>query len=211
MPAPRTIIPRPAHLALVLALAALAAGTFADPPVRVNVDVHLGAPAVEAPGPAVVLPPEPERRDHGHRHHRHHDGAPAYDRDARPGDGDDFHVPPDRVPGHGLCRIWFDDLPPDRQPPAMSCERAHHVARRHGGRVIWTEPRHGPGDGRVASASYGRVDFSGVPPDRLPPPGSCRVWLDGVPPDRQPPPTSCARAERDAARVRGRVLFMPGP
>lgn len=203
---------RPAHLTLVLAVAAgvaPAARTLADPPVRVNVDVHLGVPPAEAPGPAVVLPapPQPEPRGHGHRH-RHRDAAPEPDRDDR---GDDFHVPPDRVPAHGLCRIWFDDLPPDRQPPATSCERAHHVARRHGGRVIWTEPRHGHGDGRVASASYGRVDFTGVPPDRLPPPGSCRVWLDGVPPDRQPPPTSCARAERDAARVRGRLLFMPGP
>lgn len=203
---------RLARLALVIAACAAprpGARTVAEPPVRVNVDVHLGPPAVvEVPGPAVVVPapPEPER----HRHH-HHDEDRGYDRGDRYDRGDDFHVPPDRVPGHGLCRIWFDDLPPDRQPPPMSCDRAHHVARRHGGRVIWTEPRHRGGDGRVASASYGRVDFSGVPPDRLPPPGACRVWIDGLPPDRQPPPTSCERAERDAGRVHGRLLYMPGP
>ncbi len=207
---------RLARFAFVLGLfAAPGLGTraaYADPPVQVRVDVRLPVPFIPVP-----LPPPPPRR------HHHEAIAPE---PPRPGPsewsepepepapqprGAEYFVPPDRVPGPGLCRIWFDDLPPDRQPPSMSCERAHHVARRSGGRVIWAESDRARQDGRVASARYGRVDFSGVPPDRLPPPGTCRVWLDGVPPDRQPPPGSCEHAEREARRTGGRVLYMPAP
>ncbi len=120
-----------------------------------------------------------------------------------------FRVPPDRVPPRGLCRIWYDDLPADRQPAAMTCARAQRVARNHGGRVIWAASDRAFQDGEVASADYGQVDLRGVPPDRLPPPGYCRVWLDGVPPDRQPPPAQCPQAERDAQRMGGRLLYMP--
>lgn len=120
-----------------------------------------------------------------------------------------LQVPPDRVPPPGLCRIWYDELPADRQPAAMSCARAHRVARNHGGQVIWVEPDRASRDGVVASTDYGPVDFGGVPPDRLPPPGYCRVWLDGVPPDRQPPPAQCPAAERDAERMGARLLYMP--
>jgi hypothetical protein len=182
-----------------------------DTPVRIEVDVHLAAPPAvpqEAPPPAhhrrgprrgveAPRPPPPDWVEPGAPPRGHVAGA--------------FAVPPDRVPGEGLCRIWYDDLPPDRQPPPMSCDRAHHLARRHGGRVIWSEPGGARPDGRVASASYGPVDFRGVPPDRLPPPGTCRVWLDGVPPDRQPPPGPCTHAQRDAQRTGGRLLYMPGP
>jgi len=120
-----------------------------------------------------------------------------------------YHVPPDRVPEPGLCRIWFDGLPPDRQPPSMTCARAHRVARNHGGRVIWAASARSLQTGDVLSTVYQYVDLGGIPPDRLPPPGYCRVWLDGVPPDRQPPPTQCPQAERDAARMGGRLIYMP--
>ncbi|SEM46243.1 hypothetical protein SAMN05444354_11749 [Stigmatella aurantiaca] len=63
--------------------------------------------------------------------------------------------------------------------------------------------------GEVAATDYGPVDFHGVPPDRLPPPGLCRVWLEGVPPDRQPPPMKCRDAHAAQRRSGGRVLFMP--
>jgi hypothetical protein len=201
------------RLAVVLALWGApgigAPGVRGDTPVRVEVDVHLPpVRLVEEPPPShhrrgprrapdAPRPPPPERVEPAVPPHRHA--------------VEEFSVPPDRAPGEGLCRIWFDDLPPDRQPPPMSCDRAHHLARRHGGRVIWSESARARQDGRVASASYGYADFRGVPPDRLPPPGSCRVWLDGVPPDRQPPPGPCPHAERDAQRTGGRLLYMPGP
>lgn len=48
-----------------------------------------------------------------------------------------------------------------------------------------------------------------VPPDRLPPPGLCRVWFPERPPDRQPPAAPC-----DALRGNtpyGAVLLDGGP
>ncbi|QRN97917.1 hypothetical protein JRI60_02210 [Archangium violaceum] len=120
-----------------------------------------------------------------------------------------FSVPPDRVPPKGLCRIWYRGLPPDRQPASMTCARAHQTARAHGGLVIIATSPRSFQTGEVAATDYGPVDFSGVPPDRLPPPGLCRVWLDGVPPDRQPPPMSCPEASAYQRHSGGRVLFMP--
>lgn len=214
---------RIAHLAAALTLcAAPVLGSrlaLAEPPVQVHVDVHLPVPVVPVPVPVPVpMVPPPVAP---HRHHR----EPPHRERARPTPeewsepepprrregGEAYSVPPDRVPGRGLCRVWYDELPPDRQPPPMSCERAHHVAQRRGGRVIWAQSGQAYQDGRVASRWYGRVDFSGVPPDRLPPPGSCRTWLDGVPPDRQPPPGPCEHVEREARRLGGRVLYMPAP
>ncbi|MFP3949394.1 MAG: hypothetical protein ACLFWG_11765, partial [Longimicrobiales bacterium] len=32
------------------------------------------------------------------------------------------HVPPGHHPPEGLCRIWYEDRPPGRQPDAASCE-----------------------------------------------------------------------------------------
>ena len=93
----------------------------------------------------------------------------------------------------------------------MSCAKARADAREWGGMVIWAR---GPGsyqDGRVLAEEYGRHGLYGVPPDRLPPPGSCRVWRDHVPPDRQSPPESCRSAQRYAREEGGRVLYMPGP
>lgn len=206
---------------LVLCAAPGAGGSVARAQ-SADVQVHLD---VQVPVPVLVVPAPPEPAHH-HRPPADRDEPrpppppPSHDRDerherdaprARHEHGHDFHVPPDRVPGRGLCRIWFDDLPPDRQPPPMACDRAHRLARRHGGRVIWDGSGRAHQDGRVASSRYGRANFDGVPPDRLPPPGACRVWIDGVPPDRQPPPEPCGRAEHEARRVGGRVLYMPGP
>ena len=91
----------------------------------------------------------------------------------------------------------------------MSCGHAHRTASRHGGLVIWASSPRSFQTGEVAATEYGPVSFDGVPPDRLPPPGSCRVWLDGVPPDRQPPSMSCQEASAYQRHHGGRVLFMP--
>lgn len=152
-----------------------------------------------------------ERRDRGD-----HDGWRRDDRWGRRDEpeergGMSFHVPPDRVPARGRCKVWFRDVPPDRQPPSMSCGKARADAREWGGMVIWAR---GPGsyqDGRVQAEDFGRHGLYGVPPDRLPPPGACRVWRDHVPPDRQSPPESCRSAQRYAREEGGRVLYMPGP
>lgn len=91
----------------------------------------------------------------------------------------------------------------------MTCAHAHRTASGHGGLVIQAHSPRSFQTGEVAATDYGPVSFEGVPPDRLPPPGMCRLWLDGVPPDRQPPPTSCAQASAAQQRSGGRVLFMP--
>jgi transcriptional regulator with AAA-type ATPase domain len=47
----------------------------------------------------------------------------------------------------------------------------------------------------------------GVPPGHMPPAGQCRIWHDNLPPGHQPAPTDCARAQREASRTGGRVVY----
>lgn len=62
--------------------------------------------------------------------------------------------------------------------------------------------------GRGDNDDYGNgVKRGKIPPGHLPSPGECRVWFDGRPPGQQPSPTSCARAQADAARNGGRVVY----
>ncbi|MEM1382895.1 MAG: hypothetical protein AAGG06_04550 [Pseudomonadota bacterium] len=119
-------------------------------------------------------------------------------------------VPPDRLPPRGLCRIWYDELPPDRQPPSMGCRQAKTQARRYGGRVIFRPVDGEPTEALTIAVYDGFNDFRGVPPDRLPYPGRCRVWIEGVSPDRQPPNMGLRRARAVARHEGGRVLCMPG-
>ena len=43
-----------------------------------------------------------------------------------------------QLPPAGLCRVWYDRLPPGRQPAPMSCRQAEQIARRDGSaRVIY--------------------------------------------------------------------------
>ena len=51
---------------------------------------------------------------------------------------------------------------------------------------------------------------AGVPPGHRPPPGQCRVWYPGRPPGQQPPPMECGRAQYEAARYGGRVIYGGG-
>ncbi len=47
----------------------------------------------------------------------------------------------------------------------------------------------------------------GIPAGHLPPPGECRVWFPDRPAGHQPPPMNCNRAERQADRYGGRVIY----
>lgn len=126
---------------------------------------------------------------------------------ARPSE---FRVAPGLVPPLGSCRIVYGELPADRQPPSMSCGRAHEVAARHGGRVVKAISKKSFQDGSVLASDYGPGGFAGIPADRLPPPGLCRAWYDRAPPERQPPPMPCEKAERLVRDNGGRLLYMPG-
>jgi hypothetical protein len=129
----------------------------------------------------------------------------------RPGVQSEYHVPPGDVPQLGWCRIWYAELPPEWQPPAMSCPRAHALAGKHGGRVLKAISPKSFQDGRTLSVDYGPSDFPSVPPEQLPPPGYCRPWFDRIPAERQPAPMTCERAEQLVRQKGGRVVYMPGP
>ena len=121
-----------------------------------------------------------------------------------------FRVPPERVPPQGKCAIWYPGVRADRQPPAMSCNKAHADAESFGGVVIWAESPDARSTGEVAYVRYGPHQLSGVPADRLPPPGRCRLWLADTSADKQPPPDTCSRVEEQQKVSGGRVLYMPG-
>jgi hypothetical protein len=123
----------------------------------------------------------------------------------------EFHVPPASVPQLGQCRIWYVELPPEWQPPEMSCARAHGFAAKHGGRVLKAISARSFEDGRTLSVDYGPSDLPAVPPEQLPPPGYCRPWYERTPAERQPAPMTCERAERLVQQYGGRVIYMPGP
>ena len=129
----------------------------------------------------------------------------------RPSPQTEFRVPPESVPQLGLCRIWYADLPPQWQPPAMPCARAHSLAEKHGGRVLKAISPASLKDGRTLSVDYGPSSFPDVAPEQLPPPGYCRPWYDRTPPEKQPAPMTCARAEQLVKKNGGRVVYMPGP
>jgi hypothetical protein len=47
-------------------------------------------------------------------------------------------VPPGHLPPAGLCRVWYDGVPPGRQPAPTSCYEAERLASRdRGARVLY--------------------------------------------------------------------------
>lgn len=46
-------------------------------------------------------------------------------------------IPPGHLPPPGLCRVWYDGVPPGHQPRATSCDTARYEAARSGGRLIY--------------------------------------------------------------------------
>jgi hypothetical protein len=133
------------------------------------------------------------------------------ERSSQPGAQTEYHVPPGQVPPLGQCRIWYVELAPQWQPPAMACARAHALAAKHGGRVVKAVSRQSFENGRTLSIDYGPGKFEGLTPEQLPPPGYCRPWLDRVFPDKQPPVMTCAKAEQLLRQRAGRLVYMPGP
>jgi hypothetical protein len=49
-------------------------------------------------------------------------------------------IPPGQLPPANLCRVWYDNRPPGRQPAPTSCRLAESIAaRERNGRVIYGE------------------------------------------------------------------------
>ena len=51
-------------------------------------------------------------------------------------------IPPGQMPPAGMCRVWYDNLPPGRQPRATDCDQAERLASRD----------------RIARVIYGNVN-----------------------------------------------------
>ncbi len=67
-------------------------------------------------------------------------------------------IPPGQMPPAGMCRVWYDNLPPGRQPRATSCDQAERIASRdRNARVIYSDNYYGStnGDERYRDRSYG--------------------------------------------------------
>src|SRR6188508_2763143 len=51
-------------------------------------------------------------------------------------------IPPGHMPAAGECRVWYDGVPPGRQPRATSCGEAERIAARDGNaRVVYGSDR----------------------------------------------------------------------
>ena len=57
-------------------------------------------------------------------------------------------VPPGQMPPAGMCRVWYDNLPPGRQPRATDCDQAERLASRdRNARVIYGDDYRGSRNG----------------------------------------------------------------
>jgi hypothetical protein len=72
-------------------------------------------------------------------------------------------VPPGQMPPAGMCRVWYDNLPPGRQPRATSCDQAERLAARdRNARVIYGDDRYNTrnNDARYRDRNSGVYDRS---------------------------------------------------
>ena len=54
------------------------------------------------------------------------------------GNGRSQGIPPGQLPRAGECRVWYDNVPPGRQPAPTSCDQAERIASRSSNaRVIY--------------------------------------------------------------------------
>ena len=116
-------------------------------------------------------------------------------------------IPPGHMPSAGECRVWYDGVPPGRQPRATSCAEAERIAARDGNaRVVYGSDRDdrylddrlerrddrrsaddrwstGRPTGRAVPRTDRYPDASPYPGDRLPSQGSVAFrqgYEDGV-------------------------------
>ena len=84
-------------------------------------------------------------------------------------------IPPGQMPPAGMCRVWYDNLPPGRQPRATSCDQAERAASRdRNARVIYGDDYaarnrdqryRDRGYGSVYPDRNGRAGYNSVPYD----------------------------------------------
>ena len=103
-------------------------------------------------------------------------------------------IPPGHLPPEGMCRVWYDGVPPGRQPRPTGCYEAERVAARdRRARVIY-----GSGSNRNAPIYRGDERY----------PGDLRRGDDGRYPDddRRYPTTDGRRPNRTGENRGGRAV-----
>ena len=87
------------------------------------------------------------------------------------GNGRSQNIPPGQLPSAGQCRVWYDDLPPGRQPAPTNCDQAERVASRsRNARVIYGDDRFGSrnNDERYRDRTNGSSRYPDVYGNRYP-------------------------------------------
>jgi hypothetical protein len=76
------------------------------------------------------------------------------------GNGRSQGIPPGQLPRAGECRVWYDNVPPGRQPAPTSCDQAERIASRSSdARVIYGDDRNATSnDWRYRDRTYGVYD-----------------------------------------------------
>ena len=88
-------------------------------------------------------------------------------------------IPPGQMPPAGMCRVWYDNLPPGRQPRPTSCNEAERVASRsNNARVIYGDNAYGGYNDRYGNGRYDRDYPNGD--DRYENRGGNRTWSEAV-------------------------------
>lgn len=128
------------------------------------------------------------------------------------GKGNKGKVPPGHMPPAGLCKVWYDGVPPGRQPRgAMTCAQAERIAARDGVRVIYGDGRDARGQG---GGVWDRDDDRRYPGDSRYP-GDIRYPGDDRYPDDDRYPETRGRTDRrrptdQSTGTRGRAIPRPG-
>ena len=93
-------------------------------------------------------------------------------------------IPPGQMPRAGQCRVWYDNVPPGRQPAPTNCDQAERIASRdRNARVIYGDDRYATNDDwRYRDRTYGNGNV--YPNDRYPTdryPNNNRGFANSVP------------------------------
>ena len=96
-------------------------------------------------------------------------------------------IPPGQMPPAGMCRVWYDNVPPGRQPRPTSCNEAERVAARsNNARVIYGDNAYGGYNDRYGGYNndrYGNGTYDRDYPygdDRVENRGRNRTWSEAV-------------------------------
>ena len=78
-------------------------------------------------------------------------------------------IPPGQLPPDGMCRVWYDGVPPGHQPRATDCREAERIASRdRNARVIYGSDNNDWRNDRKDDRRDDRGTYGNGYPDRYP-------------------------------------------